>query len=153
MHYDYDALWCDLTRHWPNYSTSLWGSWRRIVGGNLGELVEEFIEWLGMYRPPAPSNSGNKKNHGCPYQKSDTPGGDYCDWIYPNQRSWKRLQQNEQNDLRFGFWPDWNFFIVASDLIHDAILEHSPEMCGFSARNSLHASYLTHESDTLLKKG
>lgn len=22
-------------------------------------------------------------------KKSDTPGSDYCDWVYPNQRSWK----------------------------------------------------------------
>lgn len=50
----------------------------------------------------------------------------------------KRLQQNEQSDLRFGFWRDWNFSIVANDLIHDAILEHSPEMCGFSARKPCH---------------
>lgn len=115
----------------------------RRIGGLRG-----FIEWLGMYRrPPAPSNSAKYEDSwvsSVHTKKSDTPGSDYCDWVYPNQRSWKQLQQNEQNDLRFGFWRDWNFSIVASDLIHDAILEHSPEMCGFIARNSLHACYLIH---------
>ena len=42
---------------------------------------------------------------------------------------------------------------MASDLIHDAILEHNPESCGFSASNCLHASYVIHESDTLLNRG
>lgn len=37
---------------------------------------------------------------------------------------------------------------MANDLIHDAILEHSPEMCGFIARKPWHACYLIHESDS-----
>lgn len=150
---DFYWCWCtlvlsrDLTRHWPNYSTSLWGSWRRIAGGNLGELADWGI--LRMVGDVPPTGTQQQwKIRRLWVKKSDTPGSDYCDWVYPNQRSWKQLQQNEQNDLRFGFWRDWNFSIAANDLIHDPILEHSPEMCRFIARKPWHSSSLTHESDS-----